>query len=253
VDEFEKLLGPRTKMVAITQMSNALGTIVPVKEVVRLAHARGIPVLVDGAQGAVHLDVDVQDIDCDFYVATGHKLYGPTGIGALYGKYEHLAAMPPFNGGGEMIREVFEDRITYGDPPHKFEAGTPAIVQAIGLGASIDYVNSVGKARMRTHEAALLAYAQDRLREINSLRIIGTTKDKGPIISFEMKGAHPHDVATVIDRSGIAVRAGTHCTMPLLARFGLSATCRASFAMYNTKAEVDSLATALIKAQDFFA
>jgi cysteine desulfurase/selenocysteine lyase len=253
LDEFEKLLGPRTKMVAITQMSNALGSIVPVKEVVKRAHARGIPVLVDGSQGAVHLDVDVQDIDCDFYVFTGHKLYGPTGVGALYGKYEHLAAMPPFNGGGEMIREVFEDRITYGDPPHKFEAGTPAIVQAIGLGASIDYVNSVGKARMRTHEAALLAYAQDRLREINSLRIIGTTKDKGPIISFEMKGAHPHDVATVIDRSGIAVRAGTHCTMPLLARFGLSATCRASFAMYNTKAEVDSLATALIKAQDFFA
>jgi cysteine desulfurase/selenocysteine lyase len=171
----------------------------------------------------------------------------------LYGKYEHLAAMRPFNGGGEMIREVFEDRITYGDPPHKFEAGTPAIVQAIGLGAAIDYVNSVGKARIRAHEAALLAYAQDRLREINSLRIIGTAKDKGPIISFEMKGAHPHDVATVIDRSGIAVRAGTHCTMPLLARFGVSATCRASFAMYNTKAEVDSLATALIKAQDFFA
>jgi cysteine desulfurase/selenocysteine lyase len=234
-------------------MSNALGTIVPVKEVVKRAHARGIPVLVDGSQGAVHLDIDVQDIDCDFYAFTGHKLYGPTGIGVLYGKYEHLAAMRPFNGGGEMIREVFEDRITYGDPPHKFEAGTPAIVQAIGLGAAIDYVNSVGKARMRAHEAGLLAYAQDRLREINSLRVIGTAKDKGPIISFELKGAHPHDVATVIDRSGIAVRAGTHCTMPLLARFGVSATCRASFAMYNTRAEVDSLATALIKAQDFFA
>jgi cysteine desulfurase/selenocysteine lyase len=253
LDEFDKLLGPRTKMVAITQMSNALGSIVPVKEVVKRAHARGIPILVDGSQGAVHLDVDVQDIGCDFYVFTGHKLYGPTGVGALYGKYEHLEAMPPFNGGGEMIREVFEDRITYGDPPHKFEAGTPAIVQAIGLGAAVDYVNSIGKARMRAHEAALLAYAQDRLREINSLRIIGTAKDKGPIISFELKGAHPHDVATVIDRSGIAVRAGTHCTMPLLARFGVSATCRASFAMYNTKAEVDSLATALIKAQDFFA
>jgi cysteine desulfurase / selenocysteine lyase len=253
LDEFEKLLGPRTRMVAITQMSNALGSIVPVKEVVKLAHARGIPVLVDGSQGAVHLDVDVQDIGCDFYVFTGHKLYGPTGVGALYGKYEHLAAMPPFNGGGEMIREVFEDRITYGDPPHRFEAGTPAIVQAIGLGASIDYVNSIGKARMRAHEAGLLAYAQDRLREINSLRVIGAAKDKGPIISFELKGAHPHDVATVIDRSGIAVRAGTHCTMPLLARFGVSATCRASFGMYNTRAEVDSLATALIKAQDFFA
>jgi cysteine desulfurase / selenocysteine lyase len=253
IEEFAKLLGPRTKMVAITHMSNALGTIVPVKEVVKLAHARGIPVLVDGSQGAVHLDVDVQDIGCDFYVFTGHKLYGPTGIGALYGKYEHLAAMPPFNGGGEMIREVFEDRITYGDPPHKFEAGTPAIVQAIGLGAAIDYVNSIGKARIRAHESKLLAYAQNRLREINSLRMIGTAKDKGAIISFEMKGAHPHDVATVIDRAGVAVRAGTHCTMPLLARFGVSATCRASFAMYNTEEEVDSLAQALIKAQDFFA
>jgi cysteine desulfurase/selenocysteine lyase len=253
IDEFEKLLNPRTRMVAITQMSNALGTIVPVKEVVKLAHARGIPVLVDGSQGAVHLDVDVQDIGCDFYVFTGHKLYGPTGAGVLYGKYDHLAAMRPFNGGGEMIREVFEDRVTYGDPPHKFEAGTPAILQAIGIGAAIDYINSIGKARIRAHEATLLAYATDRLREINSLRIIGTARDKGPIISFEMKGAHPHDVATVIDRAGIAVRAGTHCTMPLLARFGVSATCRASFGMYNTKAEVDSLASALIKAQEFFA
>jgi cysteine desulfurase/selenocysteine lyase len=253
LDEFEKLLGPRTKMVAITQMSNALGTIVPVKDVVKLAHARNIPVLVDGSQAAVHLDVDVQDIGCDFYVFTGHKLYGPTGIGVLYGKHEHLVAMPPFNGGGEMIREVFEDRLTYGDPPHKFEAGTPAIVQAIGLGAAIDYVNSIGKARIRAHETALLGYAQDRLREINSLRIIGTARDKGAIISFEMKGSHPHDIATIIDRAGVAVRAGTHCTMPLLARFGVTATCRASFAMYNTREEVDSLAKALIKAQDFFA
>jgi cysteine desulfurase/selenocysteine lyase len=253
LDEFEKLLGPRTKMVAITQMSNALGTVVPVKEVVRLAHARGIPVLVDGAQAAVHMDVDVRDLDCDFYVFTGHKLYGPTGIGALYGKYEHLAAMPPFNGGGEMIREVYEDRVTYGEPPHKFEAGTPPIVQAIGLGAAIDYINSIGKGRIRTHEAGLLAYAQERLREINSLRILGAAKDKGPIVSFEIKGAHPHDIATIIDRSGIAVRAGTHCVMPLLARFGVSATCRASFGLYNTRAEVDGLAQALIKAQGFFA
>ncbi len=179
IDELEKLITPRTKMVAITHMSNALGTVVPVKEVVRLAHARGIPVLVDGAQGAVHLDVDVQDIGCDFYVCTGHKLYGPTGIGALYGKYEHLAAMPPFNGGGEMIREVFEDRITYGDPPHRFEAGTPSIVQAIGLGAAIDYIASVGKDRIRAHEQELVAYAHERLREINSLRIIGTAKRQG--------------------------------------------------------------------------
>src|SRR5712691_794523 len=252
IDEFEKLLSPRTKMVALTHMSNMLGTLVPVKEVVRRAHARGIPVLLDGAQAAVHLDVDVQDIGCDFYAVTGHKLYGPTGIGVLYGRYEHLAAMPPFNGGGEMIREVFEDRVTYGEPPHKFEAGTPPIVQAIGLGAAIDYVNAIGKARIRAHEHDLVAYAHERLREINSLRIIGTTKDKGPIVSFELKGAHPHDVATIIDRSGVAVRAGTHCVMPLLARFGVTATCRASFALYNTREEVDGLARALMKAQDFF-
>jgi cysteine desulfurase/selenocysteine lyase len=251
LDEFEKLLTPRTKMVAITHMSNALGTVVPVKEVVRIAHARGIPVLIDGAQAAVHMDVDVRNLDCDFYVFTGHKIYGPTGIGALYGKYEHLAAMPPFNGGGEMIHEVFEDRVTYGEPPHKFEAGTPAIVQAIGLGAAIDYVNSVGKARIRAHEGALVKYAHERLGQINSLRIIGNAPDKGPIVSFEFKGAHPHDVATIIDRAGIAVRAGTHCVMPLLARYGLTATCRASFGMYNTKDEVDTLAASLVKAQEF--
>jgi cysteine desulfurase / selenocysteine lyase len=250
LDEFEKLLTPRTKLVAITHMSNMLGTTLPAKDVVRLAHARGIPVLFDGAQAAVHLDVDVRELDCDFYAFTGHKLYGPTGIGALYAKYEHLAAMPPFNGGGEMIREVFEDHITYGDPPHKFEAGTPPIVQAIGLGAAIDYVTSVGKQRIRSHEAELVRYAQERLREINSLRIFGTAKDKGPIVSFELKGAHPHDVATIIDRAGVAVRAGTHCVMPLLARFGVTATCRASFAMYNTRDEVDCLAQALLKAQN---
>ena len=253
IDEFEKLLGPRTKLVAITQMSNALGTVVPIKEVIKRVHARGIPVLVDGAQGAVHLDVDVRDLDCDFYAITGHKLYGPTGIGVLYGKYDLLAAMPPFNGGGEMIHEVFEDRITYGTPPHRFEAGTPAIVQAIGLAAAIDYVNSVGKPRIRAHEGALVKYAQERLGAINSLRIIGHAWDKGPIVSFEIKGAHPHDVATIIDREGVAVRAGTHCVMPLLARFGVTATCRASFAMYNTKDEVDILAASLAKAQEFFA
>ena len=179
IDEFEKLLTPRTKLVAITHMSNMLGTLVPVKDVVRLAKARGIPVLVDGSQAAVHLDVDVQDIGCDFYVFTGHKLYGPSGIGVLWGKYDLLAAMPPFNGGGEMIRDVFEDRITYGEPPHRFEAGTPPIVQAIGLGAAIDYVNSIGKARIRAHESAVSAYAHERLREINSIRIFGTAKDKG--------------------------------------------------------------------------
>ncbi|AUC96837.1 cysteine desulfurase [Bradyrhizobium sp. SK17] len=253
IEEFEKLLTARTKIVAITQMSNALGTLVPIKEVVRLAHARGIPVLVDGAQGAVHLPIDVQDLDCDFYAFTGHKVYGPTGIGALYAKHEHLVAMRPFNGGGEMIREVAKDWVTYGDPPHKFEAGTPPIVEAIGLGAAIDYVNSIGKERIAAHEYDLLNYAQDRLREINSLRLIGTARNKGPVISFEMKGAHAHDVATVIDRQGIAVRAGTHCVMPLLERFNVTATCRASFGMYNTREEVDHLAQALIKARELFA
>jgi cysteine desulfurase / selenocysteine lyase len=252
IDEFEKLLTPKTKLVAITQMSNMLGTIVPVKDVVRIAHARGIPVLVDGSQAAVHLAIDVQDIDCDFYVFTGHKLYGPTGIGVLYAKYDHLVAMRPYNGGGEMIREVTTDFVTYGDPPHKFEAGTPAIVQSIGLGAAIDYVNSIGRERIATHEHDLTQYAHERLREINSLRLIGTARDKGGVVSFEMKGAHPHDVATVIDRQGIAVRAGTHCVMPLLERFNVTATCRASFAMYNTREEVDHLAQALIKARELF-
>jgi len=253
IEEFEKLLTPRTKLVAITQMSNALGTIVPVKDVVKLARARGIKVLVDGAQGAVHLPVDVQDIDCDFYAFTGHKVYGPTGIGVLYAKHDLLVEMRPFNGGGEMIREVAQDWITYGDPPHKFEAGTPPIVQAIGLGAAIDYVNSIGKERIAAHEHDLVGYAQEQLRQINSLRLIGTAKSKGPVISFELKGAHPHDVATVIDRQGIAVRAGTHCVMPLLERFNVTATCRASFGMYNTREEVDHLAQALIKAQELFA
>ncbi|AMN42777.1 cysteine desulfurase [Rhodoplanes sp. Z2-YC6860] len=253
IDEFEKLLSPRTKLVAITHMSNMLGTVVPVKDVVKLCKARGIPVLVDGSQGAVHLDVDVQDIGCDFYVFTGHKVYGPSGIGALYGRYDLLAEMPPFNGGGEMIRDVFEDRVTYGDPPHRFEAGTPPIVQAIGLGAAIDYMNSIGKARIRAHEHAVSTYAHEKLREINSIKIFGNARDKGPILSFEMKGAHPHDVATIIDRAGVAVRAGTHCVMPLLHRYGVTATCRASFGLYNTKDEVDSLARALVKAQEIFA
>ena len=252
IDEFEKLLTPKTKLVAITQMSNVLGTAVPVKDVVRIAHARGIPVLVDGSQSSVHMDVDVRDIDCDFYVITGHKLYGPTGIGALYGKYEHLSVMPPFNGGGEMIREVARDWVTYGEPPHRFEAGTPAIVQAIGLGAAIDYINSIGKSRIRAHESSLLAYADKKLREINSLRIIGNAAEKGPLLSFEMKSAHAHDFATVLDRAGVAVRAGTHCAMPLLERFGVTATCRASFALYNTHEEIDVLASALTKAQEFF-
>ena len=249
LDEFRKLIGPRTKMVAITHMSNALGTIVPVKEVVRIAHAHGIPVLIDGSQAAVHLEVDVQDLDCDFYAFTGHKTYGPTGIGVLYGKKEHLRRMPPYQGGGEMIGEVKLDAITYAEPPHRFEAGTPAIVQAIGLGAALDYMMGVGRANIVAHEASLIAYATQRLSEINSLQLFGRARDKGAILSFAMRGAHPHDVSTVIDRYGVAVRAGTHCTQPLLERFGVTATCRASFGMYNTMEEVDGLADALIAAQ----
>jgi cysteine desulfurase/selenocysteine lyase len=252
IDEFEKLLTDKTKIVAITQMSNALGTVVPVAEVIKIAHARGIPVLVDGSQSAVHMTIDVQAMDADFFVFTGHKLYGPTGIGVLYAKYEHLVAMRPYAGGGEMIREVAQDWVTYGDPPHKFEAGTPAIVEAIGLGAAIDYVNSIGKERIAAHEQDLLTYAEGKLREINSLRILGSAKNKGPVISFAIEGAHPHDIATVIDRQGIAVRAGTHCVMPLLERFKVTATCRASFGMYNTRDEVDHLAQSLIKAQELF-
>jgi cysteine desulfurase/selenocysteine lyase len=252
IEEFEKLLTEKTKMVAVTHMSNALGTVVPVKQVVKLAHARGIPVLVDGAQGAVHLPVDVRDIDCDFYAFTGHKVYGPTGIGVLYAKKKHLDAMPPYQGGGEMIGTVTTDNVTYAEPPHRFEAGTPAIVQAIGLGVALDYMMDVGLERIKKHEDAVHAYAKQRLGEINSLRMIGTAPGKGSIISFEMEGAHAHDISTIIDRSGIAVRAGTHCAEPLLARFGVTSTCRASFGMYNTIEEVDALVAALMKAQDFF-
>jgi cysteine desulfurase/selenocysteine lyase len=253
IDEFEKLFTPRTKIVAITQMSNALGTIVPIAEVIKIAHAHGVPVLVDGSQAAVHLSVDVQALDADFYVFTGHKLYGPSGIGVLYAKKKWLDELPPFLGGGEMIREVCESTVTYGEAPHKFEAGTPPIVPAIGLAAAIDYVRSIGKARIRAHEDELLKLATDRLSRINSIRILGRAREKGAILSFEMKGAHPHDVATIIDRSGVAVRAGTHCALPLLTRFQTTATCRASFALYNTPQEVDTLADALVKAQDLFA
>ncbi len=253
LEAFQSALSDKTKIVAITHMSNVLGTIVPVKEVIRIAHARGIPVLVDGSQGAVHLDVDVRDIDADFYVFNGHKAYGPTGIGVLYGKKKWLDALPPFNGGGEMIEVVTRDRVTYNVPPHRFEAGTPPFVEAIGLGAALDYMLRVGRDNIRAHENALRDYAHARLGEMNSIRLIGTAKDKGAIVSFEMKGAHAHDVATVIDRSGVAVRAGTHCAMPLLERFGVTSTCRASFAMYNTMEEVDVLVEALRKAETLFA
>ena len=253
LDEFEKALTPRTRMVAITHMSNVLGTVVPVKEVTRIAHERGIPVLVDGCQGAVHLNVDVQDIGCDFYVFGGHKVYGPSGVGVLYAKREHLEAMPPFLGGGEMIESVGTDEITYGAPPYKFEAGTPPIAQVIGLGAALDYMTGIGRERIAAHEARLRDYAHERLRSINSLRLIGEAPGKGAIVSFDMKDAHAHDFATIMDRSGVAVRAGHHCAEPLMARFGVNATCRASFAVYNTRDEVDALAEAITRAQKFFA
>ncbi|SCX77854.1 cysteine desulfurase [Rhizobium sp. NFACC06-2] len=253
IEAFEKSLTERTKLVAITHMSNALGTIVPVKEICRIAHERGIPVLIDGSQGAVHMPVDVRDIDCDWYVMTGHKLYGPSGIGVLYGKADRLREMQPFQGGGEMILDVTEDNVTYNEPPHRFEAGTPPIVQAIGLGYALDYMDNLGRAAIAAHEADLAAYAAERLREINSLRIIGNAPDKGGIFSFELAGIHAHDVSMVIDRRGVAVRAGTHCAMPLLKRFGVTSTCRASFGLYNTRAEVDSLVEALEYARKFFA
>ena len=253
IGEFEKLITPKTKIVAMTHMSNMLGTVTPIADVIRIAHAHGVPVMVDGSQGAVHLDVDVQALDADFYVFTGHKVYGPTGIGVLYGKREWLEKMPPYEGGGEMIKVVTEDTVTYGDPPHRFEAGTPPIIEAIGLGRALRVMEEVGRPAIRAHEEALSAYAHERLGRMNSIRIFGRAKGKGPILSFEMKGAHAHDVATVIDRQGVAVRAGTHCAMPLLERYGVTSTCRASFGLYNTMAEVDKLAEALARAETLFA
>jgi len=252
IDEFAKLISKRTKMVAITMMSNALGSEVPVAEVIKIAHSHSIPVLVDASQGAVHQKIDVQALDADFLVFTGHKMYGPSGIGVLYGKADLLKKMPPYQGGGEMISEVTLDRITYNEPPHRFEAGTPAIVEAIGLGAALDYMEAIGLDNIAAHEKALHDNAMEQLSRINSVKLYGRARHKGPIISFAMEGAHPHDISTIIDRQGIAVRAGTHCTQPLLQRLGVTATARASFAMYNTHEEVDKLAAALISAQRIF-
>ncbi len=250
---FEAAIGPRTRMVAVTHMSNVLGTINPVARIVEIAHARGVPVLIDGAQGAVHNIVDVQALDADFYAFTGHKLYGPTGIGVLYGKYDLLAAMQPYQGGGEMIDTVSRDAVTYIGPPHRFEAGTPPIVQAIGLGAAIDYVDAIGREAIAAHEHEVAAYAGERLKRINSLRLIGEAPGKGGIFSFALDGAHAHDVATILDRYGIAIRAGTHCAMPLLERFGVTSSCRASLALYSGKDDIDALVEGIEKAQKFFA
>ncbi len=252
LDGFEKALGPKTRMVAISHMSNVLGTVTPLKAVIEMAHARGIPVLVDGSQGVVHHRVDVQDLGADFYVFTGHKLYGPTGIGVLYGKYDLLAEMQPYQGGGEMIDVVSMETVTYNTPPHRFEAGTPPIVQAIGLGAAIDYVEVLGRDAIAAHEAEVTAYATEKLSRINSLRLIGTAPGKGGIFSFEIAGAHAHDVATILDRYGIAVRAGTHCAMPLLKRFGVTSTCRASLGLYSGKDDIDALVAGIEKARTFF-
>ena len=252
LEEFAKLLTPRTKLVAITHMSNVLGTVVPVKDVIRLAHERGIAVLIDGSQSAVHMPVDVQDLDADFYVFTGHKTYGPSGIGVLYGKKSWLEKLPPFHGGGEMIETVTTDNVTYAGPPHRFEAGTPPIVQAIGLGASLRYMMKIGRDRIAAHEADLRRYAHEALGQLNWLKIYGQAEGKGSIVAFNVDGLHPHDVSTMIDRSGVAVRAGHHCAQPLMTRLGVTATCRASFGMYNTRAEVDVLVEALAKARRFF-
>ena len=241
LNEYERLLNERTKVVAVTHVSNALGTINPVKELIERAHARHIPVLVDGAQAAPHLPVDVQDLDCDFYAFSGHKLYGPTGIGVLYGKAALLERMPPYQGGGDMISVVTFEKTHYNTLPYKFEAGTPNIAGVIGLGAALDYIQELGLDRIAAYEAALLAYATDALSAIPGLQIIGTAQEKAGVISFVLDCAHPHDIGTILDREGVAIRAGHHCAMPVMQRFGVPATARASFACYNTHQEVDAL------------
>jgi len=247
-------IGPRTKLVAVTHMSNVLGTHVDVEAICAGAHAKGVPVLVDGSQGAVHGPVDVQQLDCDFYAITGHKLYGPSGSGALYAKRERLAEMQPFMGGGDMIREVGKDAVSYNDPPMKFEAGTPGIVQQIGMGAALDYLMDLGMENVAAHEAGLRDYAMERLGGLNWLNMQGTSATKGAIFSFTLEGAaHAHDISTVLDKKGVAVRAGHHCAQPLMAHMGVNATCRASFGLYNTRAEVDALVDALELCHELFA
>lgn len=249
---FADLLGPRTRMVAVTHMSNVLGTINPVQEITRLAHAAGARVLIDGCQGAVHAAPDVQAIGCDYYVLTGHKLYGPTGIGALYGTAEALEAMPPYQGGGEMIETVTKDRVTYARPPHRFEAGTPPIIEAIGLGAALDWLSTLDRDAIAAHEAGLYARARAAVADIDGLRVLGEAPGKGAILTFDVQGAHAHDLAQVMDRYGVAVRAGLHCCEPLAARLGVTSSTRASFALYNTAEEVDAFADALTRARKFF-
>jgi cysteine desulfurase/selenocysteine lyase len=252
MEAFEGLLSEKTKMVAITHMSNVLGTVNDVARIVRLAHAAGAQVLLDGCQAIVHSKVDVKALDVDFYVFSGHKLYGPTGIGVLYGKAERLAALPPYQGGGEMIGSVSMETITYADPPHRFEAGTPAILEAVGLGAAIEWLNGLDRDAVFAHEHALYERVAEHLRGVNGLKILGEAPGKGAVLSFTVEGAHAHDIAQVLDRYGVAVRAGTHCAEPLMRRFGVTSSARASFALYNTEAEADAFVDALAKARSFF-
>ena len=252
LEAYRALLGPRTRMVAVAHMSNVLGTINPVAEITAEAHAAGVPVLIDGCQSIVHLSVDVRALDADFYVFSSHKLYGPTGIGVLYGKAERLAALPPYQGGGEMIGEVSLERITYADPPHRFEAGTPPILEAIGLGAAITWLESLDRDAAARHEHALYERVKTGLNGVNWLTEIGTAPGKGAIFSFNVAGAHAHDIAQILDRYGVAVRAGTHCAEPLMRRFGVTSSARASFALYNTLEEADAFVDALTRAQTFF-
>ena len=252
MDEYEKLITPRTKLVSIVHLSNALGTINPAKDIVAIAHQHGIPVLLDGAQSTPHMPVDVQDLDCDFYAFSGHKLYGPTGIGVLYGKRELLEEMPPFQGGGDMIKSVTFEKTLYNDLPYKFEAGTPHIAGAIGLGAAVDYVNAIGLDNAAAYEHELLQYGTEQFEAIERLSLIGTAQNKSGVLSFLLEGIHPHDIGTVLDTQGIAIRTGHHCTQPLMQRFQVPATARASLAFYNTKAEIDALVEGIHKTFEVF-
>ena len=252
LEEYESLLGPRTKFVSVVHQSNALGTINPVEEIIELAHARGIPVLLDGAQAVAHVPIDVQKLGCDFYAFSGHKLYGPTGVGVLYGRADLLDAMPPYQGGGEMIRSVTFEKTLYNVIPNKFEAGTQNIAGSVGMGAAIDYVNSVGTDNIAAYEKELLAYGAERLSEIELVKLIGTARHKGSILSFVMENAHPHDVGTILDAEGIAVRTGHHCAQPLMDRYGVPATVRASLAFYNTKEEIDTLVKGIDRVIEVF-
>jgi len=253
LEHFRTLLGPRTRMVAVTHVSNVLGTVNPIRSITDMAHAVGAAVLIDGCQGAVHARVDVAEIDCDFYAFTGHKLYGPTGVGVLYGKADALQLLPPYQGGGEMIGAVTEERITYADPPHRFEAGTPPILEVIGLGAAIEWLAQFDRDDILAHEHRLYRRTVEGLNGANWLRVIGEAPDKAAILSFAVEGAHAHDIAQILDKYGVAVRAGTHCAEPLMARFGMTSSARASFALYNTEAEADAFVEALTRAQSFFA